>query len=84
MTVIIDTTLSEHVNFMAAFTPRMQEMGVGYCLCAHPEPGSVRWVRKVTERAVDDHAQVSSSREDSASIPSSCSSAHTFHRVCIN
>eukprot|EP00731_Ephydatia_muelleri_P029299 Em0020g943a len=58
MTVIMDTTLSEHVSFMAAFTPRMQEMGVGYCLCAHPEPGSVHWVRKVTERAVDDHAQV--------------------------
>lgn len=59
MTIVVDTALSEHAGFMAAFTPRVQEMGVGYCVCAHPEPGSVHWVRKVTERTVDDRAQVS-------------------------
>ena len=59
MTVVMDTALSEHVSFMAAFAPRVHEMGVAYRICAHPEPGSVCWVRKVTERAVDDQAQVS-------------------------
>lgn len=58
MTVAMDTFLSEHVSFMAAFAPRAQEIGIAYRHCAHPEPGSVQWLRKVTERTVDDHAQV--------------------------
>ena len=60
MTVVLDAGLSEHVSFMAAFTPRVQEMGVAYHICALPEPGSVNWERKVTERTVDDYAEVSS------------------------
>lgn len=62
MVVILDTVLSENAQFMAELAGELQALGVAYRISRDMHPGSVRWKRTVSERSVDDEAQVSERR----------------------
>ena len=58
MVVLLDTTLSENGDFMAHLASELHALEVTYRICQDMHPGSVRWKRIVTDRAVDKSAQV--------------------------
>lgn len=58
MIIILDTSLSENAELMAELASEMNEAGIEYRVNSEMYPGSVRWRRKVTERSVNENAEV--------------------------
>lgn len=58
MVVVLDTTVSENKDFMAVFATSMRSLEMEYRISSCDEPGTVRWTRVMTERTVNDSAQV--------------------------
>ena len=58
MIVLLDISLSENPSFIAELSVQLKDLGVTYRVSNMEPAGSVRWKKKVTERTVDDNAQV--------------------------
>ena len=58
MIVLLDTSLSEKPSFIAELSTQLKDLGVAYRVKNMDPAGSVRWKRKLTDRTVDDNAQV--------------------------
>ena len=58
MIVLLDVSLSENPSFIAELSTQLKDLGVTYRVSNMEPSGSVRWKRKVTDRTVDDNAQV--------------------------
>ena len=58
MVVILDSTLSENIEFMEEFGKGLNNMEVGYEISKDNEPGSVRWKRIMKERTLTDSVEV--------------------------
>ena len=62
MVVLLDMVLSENDDFMTHLVPELRTLKVTYCVCGDMHPGSVSWKRIVTDRTVDESAQVGGSK----------------------
>ena len=58
MVVLLDTVLSENDDFMTHLVSELHTLKVTYRVCGDMHPGSVSWKRIVTDRTVDESAQV--------------------------
>lgn len=58
MKIVLDSALSENRDFMAEFAKGVRSLEVEYRVSKTDEPGSVRWVRVVRERRVDERAKI--------------------------
>ena len=56
--IVLDKALSESAPLMAVLATELNELGVSYRIGSDCEPGSVQWMRKVSERTVDENARV--------------------------
>ena len=58
MVVVIDTSLFKNREFKAEFEKGVQSLEVECRVSENIEAGSVKWVRVVKERTVDERAQI--------------------------
>ena len=63
MVVLLDTALSENDDFMSHLVSELQSLEVTYRVRGDMHPGSVSWKRIVTDRTVDESAQVVDRRQ---------------------